>query len=193
MCQATYCQANCSPAFLPTFLPTAARLNADMDVQFATMGAGSLHLLPLPQLLSTLKTVCPAADSYSAAPAPLASAAGSTSGAKGGGAAATAGSSCGSNALSLAAYNRFVESFPGPLSSNSNKDKVLKFLKDRLANCVLEEGLTDAPSWQVRWLACAHTHRVLCCTLRAVCIYTSCQARTGKSLWMTFGINEAWF
>lgn len=121
-----------------------------MDVQFATMGAGSLHLLPLPQLLTTLKTVCPAAESYSAAPTTLGPAAGNTGGAKGGSnTAATAGSSCGSNALSLAAYNKFIESFPGPLSSSSNKDKILKFLKDRVGNCVQEEGLTDAPSWQV--------------------------------------------
>jgi hypothetical protein len=110
------------------------------------MGAGSLQLLPLTQLVVALKTACPAADTYSAAPvsyAAPAAAGGSSSAAAGG----TGGSS--SNALSLAAHNKFIENFPGPLSSGTSKDKVLKFLKDRLAHYVQEEGLVDAPSWQV--------------------------------------------
>lgn len=123
---------------------------ADVDVSFATMGAGTAHLLTLTQLTTTLKTLCPAADSYSAAAgtspttmsyAPAASA--------GGGAGGMAGSTS-SNALSLAAYNKFIESFPGPLSgSGSSKDKVVKWCKERLAGYMQEEGLEDAPSWQV--------------------------------------------
>jgi hypothetical protein len=117
-----------------------------MDVSFATMGAGSMQLLPLTQLLATLKTACPVAETYSAAPmsyTPAAGAAGATGN-------ATAGAGSSRNALSVAAFNKFLESFPGPLNASSSKDKVLKFLQDRLANYLQEEGLTDAPSWQVR-------------------------------------------
>lgn len=108
-----------------------------------------MQLLPLTQLMTTLKMACPAADTYSAAPASYApaAAAGNTGGNSKGTSAAVGGSS--SNASSLAAHNKFIDSFPGPLNSSSNKDKVLKFLKDRVANYVQEEGLTDAPSWQV--------------------------------------------
>jgi len=117
-----------------------------MDLNFATMGAGCLHIQPLTQLVNTLKTVCPAAESYSAGPESYAPAGGiSTGGTKG----SSTTSSNSNNVLSLAAHSKFVESFPGPLSSSSSKDKVVKFLKDRLANFVQEEGLADAPSWQV--------------------------------------------
>lgn len=111
------------------------------------MGAGSMQLQPLAQLLATLKTACPIAETYSAAPVSYAPAAGATGGAKG---SVTAGAGSSSTALSVAAFNKFLESFPGPLNASSSKDKVLKFLKDRLANYLQEEGLTDAPSWQVR-------------------------------------------
>ena len=126
-----------------------------MDVSFATMGAGTLHTGSLTQLLATLKTVCPAADAYSATPEPYAAAAAGSSTAGGArgpspalGSTTSAGGSSG-NVLSLAAHTKFVESFPGPLNSSSSKDKVVKFLKDRLAHYLQEECLTDAPSWQV--------------------------------------------
>lgn len=54
-----------------------------------------------------------------------------------------------SNALSLTTYTKFLDSFPGPLNSSSSKDKVVKFLKERLTHYLQEECLTDAPSWQV--------------------------------------------
>jgi hypothetical protein len=139
-----------------------------MDLSFATMGAGSMQLLPLTQLLATLKTACPAAETYSAAPVSHTPAAGAT-GATG---SATAGAGSSRNALSVAAFNKFLESFPGPLNASSSKDKVLKFLKDRLANYLQEEGLTDAPSWQVRMFAsqqtgpfCSFHSARVCCLL----------------------------
>jgi hypothetical protein len=119
--------------------------DTDMDVSFATMGAGNLHLLSLTQLLATLKAVCPAADSYSADAATPAPYAATSNG--GSGSAAAASSS--STVVSLAAHSKFIENFPGPLNSSSSKEKVLKFLKDRLANYMQEERLADAPFWQV--------------------------------------------
>jgi hypothetical protein len=110
-----------------------------VDLSFAIMGAGNLHLLPLPQLLATLKTVCPAADTYSVDAAAQSLYAPSS---------VPAGSSS-SSVVSLAAHSKFIESFPGPLSSSSSKEKVQKFLRDRLEGYLQEERLADAPSWQV--------------------------------------------
>lgn len=150
-CTAFVCLSACLPACcLPAVAVSVC--NPDVDISFATMGAGSLQLLPLTQLVAALKTACPVADTYSAAPVsfappPAAVGGGGSSAAAAAGSGGTGGSS---NALSMAAHNKFIENFPGPLNSATSKDKVLKFLKDRLTHYVQEEGLVDAPSWQVK-------------------------------------------
>lgn len=116
--------------------------------------------MPLTQLMATLKAACPAADTYtppdpaaatSTAGAAGSSTNGSTNGTKksGGSSGSGGGGSAGSNVYSLAATNKMLDSFPGPLSGSSVKDRVVKFVKDRLAAFPQDEGLRDAPAWQV--------------------------------------------
>jgi hypothetical protein len=119
-----------------------------MDISFATMGAGVVHTLPLPQLLATLKAACPVAESYSPLPAAPDAAAGPGGSKKAGGSSTPTGTSS-LHVFSLAASSKLVESFPGPLNGQASKDRIVKFVRERLAACVEEERLQDAPTWQV--------------------------------------------
>lgn len=143
---ATLLMLRTTTLMLRTTLSAArTRMTADMDLDFATMGAGVVHTLPLPQLLATLKAACPAAEGYSAPPGGTLQV---TAAAAAAGAHEQQWQQQQQHAFSLAANTRLLDAFPGPLGPQSSKDKVAKFVAARLAACVEEEGLTDAPAWQ---------------------------------------------
>lgn len=107
-----------------------------MDISFATMGAGVLHLVPLQQLPATLKAAAAGGSSSSSGLPDRPASAPSSGG--------TTGPTC-----SLAAVNKLIEGYAGPLGPNSSKDKCIRFIKERLANCQAEECGPDTPAWQV--------------------------------------------
>jgi hypothetical protein len=112
-----------------------------MDINFATMGAGLLHFSSMQQLPFMLKQTCPgfaeqqAAAAAAAAGRALPDPAASITG--------------GSVMTSMTATCKLLEHFPGPLGPSTSKDKVTKFIKDRLLHLQVDECLTDAPSWAV--------------------------------------------
>lgn len=119
-----------------------------MDINFATMGAGVLHITTLAQLPAVLKMASPLnlSGTYPSLQQEqdAAAAINKKQGSAGGASIATSAST-----LSLTAVIKLLDSFPGPLNPSSSKDKCVKFIKDRLANCQLDELPTDAPAWQV--------------------------------------------
>jgi hypothetical protein len=122
--------------------PLHAAAGGDMDINFASMGAGVLRFVSVLQLPATLKTLTCTANSSSSTTAVAdrpssAPAAGST-------VSGTTDPTC-----SVTAVNKLIESFPGPLGSSSSKDKCVKFIQQRIAACQVEECIPDAPSWQV--------------------------------------------
>lgn len=128
-----------------------------MDVSFSTMGAGVMHLTNLTHLPTTLATACPlnpqgTYPSLQHEPDPAAAAAAANKKqppAAAAAASATSGLAAAATTTSLSAVLRLLDCYPGPLGSNSSKDKCVKFLKERLTHCHVDELGSDAPAWQV--------------------------------------------
>lgn len=132
--------------------PVSVPVHADMDISFATMGAGVLHITTVAQLPTVLATACPLNPSgaYPSLQHEQDTTASAVAANK---KQPNAGGSCSiaaaASITSLAAINKLLDSFPGPLTPSSTKDKCIKFIKDRLANCQTDELPADAPAWQV--------------------------------------------